>query len=52
MRESLSLPEIDPGLVDLKDLWTVEMPGAIPRGVYFIDKGENALVFGMESGKM
>ena len=49
---SLSLPKVDLGLVDLKDLWSTEMPGVIPRGVSFIDKGEITLVYGMESGKM
>jgi hypothetical protein len=48
----LSLPKADLGLVDLKDLWSIEMPGVIPRGVSFIDKGEITLVYGMESGKM
>ena len=34
----------------LLDLWTEDMDDAIPRATWFTDRGDNVLVYGLETG--
>jgi hypothetical protein len=34
----------------LVDLWTEDMDDAIPRATRFTDRGDNVLVYGLETG--
>jgi hypothetical protein len=42
--------EVNVGM--LIDLWTEEMPDAIPRASLFMDKGNSVMVYGLETGKV
>jgi hypothetical protein len=40
--------EVNAGM--LVDLWTEEMGDAIPCATLFMDKGDNVMVYGLETG--
>jgi hypothetical protein len=45
----IKMYEVNAGM--LIDLWTEEMPDAIPRGTLFTDKGNSVMVYGLETGR-
>lgn len=37
---------------NLEELWADELLDAIPRAIFFTDKGQDVSIFGMENGTM